>query len=403
MPHRALCLVALALTLLVGLPGSAEAASSGGVVPFGGAPAAGSAVSQSDATRILGLVASPTGQGYWQFGVNGAVHAFGDARFAGSAAGLRLNRPIVGMAATSTGGGYWLVASDGGIFSFGDARFAGSTGAMRLNRPVVGMAATSTGGGYWLVASDGGIFTFGDAVFRGSAGGRALPEPVVGMAATAAGLGYRLATLDGQVLVYGDATDAGSMAGQCKAEGVVGLASRPTGGYWLATAGVLPAAIPFGTDPIDTVAAESANMTTLLRLRNGCRPNPSPTAGRFTSPLPSSRISSDYGSRIHPVYNKPQFHSGIDLAGGSKILAPADGVVVQVQDRQGFGLTTIVDHGDGTATVYGHQAAVAVKVGDNVRRGQVIGTVGQSGYATGKHLHFEVRVHGVPTDPKRWL
>jgi biotin carboxyl carrier protein len=361
MPRRALCLVAFVLTLLVGLPGGAEAASSGGVVPFGGAPAAGSAVSGSDATRVIGIVTSSTGEGYWQFSVNGAVHAFGDARFAGSAADRRLNRPIVGM------------------------------------------AATPSGGGYWLVASDGGIFTFGDAEFRGSAGGRALPEPVVGMAATPTGLGYRLATFDGQVLAYGDATDAGSMAGQCKAEGVVALASRPTGGYWLATAGVLPAAIPAGTDPIDTVATESANMTTLLRLRDGCRPTPSPAAGRFTSPLPGSRISSDYGSRMHPVYDKPQFHSGIDLAGGSKILAPADGVVVQVLDRQGFGLTTIVDHGDGTATVYGHQAAVAVTVGDTVHRGQVIGTVGQTGYATGKHLHFEVRVHGVPTDPKRWL
>jgi biotin carboxyl carrier protein len=274
---------------------------------------------------------------------------------------------------------------------------------MRLQRPIVGMAATPTGGGYWLVASDGGIFTFGDAVFLGSAGGTVLPEPVVGMAASTTGLGYRLATFDGRVLAYGDAIESGSLAGQCRTDGVVALASRPTGGYWLATAGVLPPSIPAGADPIDTVAAESANMATMLRLREGCRPSPSPTAHRFASPLPGSRLSSDFGPRIHPVYGKPQFHSGIDLAGGSTILAPADGVVVQVQDRQGFGLTTIVDHGDGTATVYGHQAAVAVKVGDTVRRGQVIGTVGQSGYATGKHLHFEVRVHGVPTDPKRWL
>jgi murein DD-endopeptidase MepM/ murein hydrolase activator NlpD len=76
---------------------------------------------------------------------------------------------------------------------------------------------------------------------------------------------------------------------------------------------------------------------------------------------------------------------------------------VQVQMRQGFGLATIVDHGDGTATVYGHQSAVAVKAGQAVRRGQAIGTVGHTGYATGDHLHFEVRVHGVPTDPRRWL
>ena len=91
-------------------------------------------------------------------------------------AAMRLNQPIVGMAATPTGNGYWLVASDGGIFTFGDARFYGSTGGIRLNRPIVGMAATPTGNGYWLVASDGGIFTFGDARFYGSTGGmRAQP------------------------------------------------------------------------------------------------------------------------------------------------------------------------------------------------------------------------------------
>jgi murein DD-endopeptidase MepM/ murein hydrolase activator NlpD len=103
------------------------------------------------------------------------------------------------------------------------------------------------------------------------------------------------------------------------------------------------------------------------------------------------------------VYHKPQNHTGVDLAGPSAIVAPADGVVVQVADRQGYGLTTVIDHGDGTGTVYGHQSAVQVRAGDRVVRGQRIGTVGHSGYATGPHLHFEVRVHGVPTDPTLWL
>ncbi len=79
-------------------------------------------------------------------------------------------KPIVGMAATPTGDGYWLVASDGGIFAFGDAGFFGSTGAVPLAKPIVGMAATPSGQGYWLVASDGGIFAFGDAGFFGSPG-----------------------------------------------------------------------------------------------------------------------------------------------------------------------------------------------------------------------------------------
>ena len=75
---------------------------------------------------------------------DGGVFSFGDAAFYGSTGAIHLNQPIVGMAATPTGQGYWLVASDGGIFSFGDAAFYGSTGAIHLNQPIVGMAATPT-------------------------------------------------------------------------------------------------------------------------------------------------------------------------------------------------------------------------------------------------------------------
>jgi hypothetical protein len=404
MARRSFGLVALVLALVLGAPTGAGAVPSGGVEAYGGAPALGSANQPNDAYRVVGIVGTPSGAGYWQFSVDGAVYARGDARFLGDLAGKRLNRPIVGMAATPSGNGYWLVATDGGIFTFGDARFAGSTGSIKLNKPIVGMASTPSGAGYWLVATDGGIFTFGDARFLGSGGDRKLAEPVVGMAVTPSGAGYRMATVDGRILAFGDATDAGG-ADVCRTQGVTGLAGRKAGGYWLATAGVRPAVIPAGTDPIDTVALESANMTTILRLYDGCRATPQPTKGRFSSPLPGSVMTSDYGTRIHPIYKKPQFHSGIDLAGAGlkDIRAAADGVVVQVQLRQGFGLATIVDHGDGTATVYCHQSAVAVKAGQAVKRGQVIGTVGHTGYATGDHLHFEVRVHGVPSDPKLWL
>jgi hypothetical protein len=93
-----------------------------------------------------------------------------------------LNKPVVGMAATPTGQGYWMVASDGGIFAFGDAPFYGSMGGQPLNQPIVGMAAPiaappagsappttdqTTLPGYWLVATDGGLFAF-DTPFFGS-------------------------------------------------------------------------------------------------------------------------------------------------------------------------------------------------------------------------------------------
>ena len=82
--------------------------------------------------------------------------------------GQPLNAPVVGMAATPSGQGYWLVAADGGIFDYGDAAFDGSTGAIHLNMPVVGMAAYGQDAGYWMVARDGGIFAFGGAPFLGS-------------------------------------------------------------------------------------------------------------------------------------------------------------------------------------------------------------------------------------------
>jgi hypothetical protein len=100
-----------------------------------------------------------------------AVTAFGAATTVPGTTLGGLSSPVVGMAATPDGNGYWAVASDGGIFAFGSAPFEGSTGGIHLDAPIVGMAATFDGGGYWLVASDGGVFAFGDAVFLGSMGG----------------------------------------------------------------------------------------------------------------------------------------------------------------------------------------------------------------------------------------
>jgi hypothetical protein len=162
---------------------------------------------------------------------------FGDAADLGSMRGKALAQPVVGIAATPTGNGYWLVARDGGIFSFGDARFFGSTGAIRLNQPIVGMTASATGGGYWFVAADGGIFSYGDAKFFGSTGDRRLPQPIVGMASTPSGKGYWLVGRDGSVYSFGDARDAGSARDSTLGQAVTGITSTSTGkGYWLLVA-----------------------------------------------------------------------------------------------------------------------------------------------------------------------
>ncbi len=118
-----------------------------------------------------------------------ATYAFGDAPAPG--APVTSNLPLVGMAATPSGNGYWEVASDGGIFSFGDAAFHGSMGGIPLNQPIVGMAATPSGNGYWEVASDGGIFSF-NAPFYGSRGGQSATDRFFGMASTPSGGGYLL-------------------------------------------------------------------------------------------------------------------------------------------------------------------------------------------------------------------
>jgi hypothetical protein len=206
------------------------------VSAFGGAPRLG-APKQAPRGPLVGMAATPTGNGYWLVGSDGGVFAFGDAKFYGSTGRRRLNQPIVGMAPSRSGKGYWLVAADGGIFSFGSARFRGSTGGRRLNQPIVGMARTPSGKGYWLVAADGGIFSFGDARFHGSAGKIALKSPIVGMAATRSGNGYWLVAADGGVFTYGDAKFYGSTGRRNLSSAIVGMARKPTGrGYWLLAA-----------------------------------------------------------------------------------------------------------------------------------------------------------------------
>ena len=183
-----------------------------------------------DAHPIVGIAATPSGNGYWLVAADGGVFTFGDATFHGSTGGRTLSAPIVGIAATPSGHGYWLVASDGGVFTFGDATFHGSTGGRTLTAPIVGIAATPSGHGYWLVASDGGIFTFGDATFHGSTAGTTLAAPIVGIAATPSGHGYWLAASDGGVFTFGDAQFHGSRrrAPHVRARSV-GIAATPTG------------------------------------------------------------------------------------------------------------------------------------------------------------------------------
>ena len=119
----------------------------------------------------------------------------------------------------------------------------------------------------------------------------------------------------------------------------------------------------------------------------------------------SGAIISPFGWRIHPILGYRKFHTGVDfgVGYGTPIRAADSGTVIYSTWMGGYGNVIIVDHGDGLSTLYAHQSSVAVGTGARVTRGQTVGYVGSTGFSTGPHLHFEVRVNGNPVDPMAYL
>lgn len=123
-------------------------------------------------------------------------------------------------------------------------------------------------------------------------------------------------------------------------------------------------------------------------------------------PVPSStRVTSDYGWRVHPVLRSRRFHTGIDVGAqsGRAITAATHGTVIYTGWLGSYGQSVIISHGGGIQTLYAHMSSISVKEGQEVREGQTIGAVGMTGLATGPHLHFEVRRNGSHIDPWDWL
>jgi murein DD-endopeptidase MepM/ murein hydrolase activator NlpD len=116
-------------------------------------------------------------------------------------------------------------------------------------------------------------------------------------------------------------------------------------------------------------------------------------------------ISSGFGNRRDPFTGTQDFHSGLDIAGdlGQQVHAPADGIVVGATYTGNYGNLVSIDHGFGLTTRYGHLSRFGVTVGQQVRRGQIIGYVGSTGRSTSPHLHYEVLVNGRLTNPLRLL
>jgi murein DD-endopeptidase MepM/ murein hydrolase activator NlpD len=117
------------------------------------------------------------------------------------------------------------------------------------------------------------------------------------------------------------------------------------------------------------------------------------------------RVTGSFGERIDPFSGEGAFHRGVDIAAdvGTRIIAPADGVVRFSEIVNGYGRTVLIDHGNGISTLYGHMSGYAVTPGELVHRGDTIGYVGQSGRSTGPHLHYEVRIFNTPVNPNKYL
>lgn len=122
-------------------------------------------------------------------------------------------------------------------------------------------------------------------------------------------------------------------------------------------------------------------------------------------PVKGGWVSSKFGSRMHPISGKKQFHRGVDIPGklGSQVLAVADGVVVKSEKNGNYGWMVKVDHGDNYSTLYSHNRRNIVKVGETVVKGQPIAEVGSTGLSTGPHVHFEVLKSNRQINPVKYL
>ncbi len=128
--------------------------------------------------------------------------------------------------------------------------------------------------------------------------------------------------------------------------------------------------------------------------------------GEFIWPAPGySTITSRFGMRFHPVLKVSNLHKGNDIAmpTGSYVVASNDGVVIQATYTTGYGNMIMIDHGGGITTLYGHASELIAKTGQTVKKGDLIMKAGSTGWSTGPHLHFEVRINGTPIDSLEFL
>ena len=128
--------------------------------------------------------------------------------------------------------------------------------------------------------------------------------------------------------------------------------------------------------------------------------------GELAWPVPGyTRITSKYGMRTHPITGVYKLHTGVDIGApmGASFIAANDGIVVKASYNSAYGNMVIIDHGGGISTLYAHGSEILVQEGEMVKRNQQVLKVGSTGYSTGAHAHFEVRINGVVTDPMPYI
>ncbi|MDD3270766.1 MAG: peptidoglycan DD-metalloendopeptidase family protein [Syntrophomonadaceae bacterium] len=153
---------------------------------------------------------------------------------------------------------------------------------------------------------------------------------------------------------------------------------------------------------LNELERESRQLEAIIRQYQSGNTGSQAGTGTFTWPAPGyTNITSPYGMRLHPILNERRLHTGMDIRApmGATIVAADSGTVIFAGWMSGYGQVIIVDHKNDLSTLYAHQSSFLVSKGANVSKGQAIGKVGSTGWSTGPHLHFEVRVKGTPTNP----
>jgi murein DD-endopeptidase MepM/ murein hydrolase activator NlpD len=158
-------------------------------------------------------------------------------------------------------------------------------------------------------------------------------------------------------------------------------------------------------DPGQAAGSTPGPRAAAAPLPNGPRPAPAFSLTPYSGGEGEieTRVTSGFGTRVHPLDGQTKFHTGVDLAAapGSRVRAVADGVVKEAGPRGAYGNVVEIAHPDGSSTLYAHNASLLVKTGDPVTAGEPIALAGSTGRVTGPHLHFELRQHDHPVDPQK--